>query len=121
MPVRCTIDHSQRLVEVLLDGQVGLEQANELFDKIEAANAVPYLKLIEATNAPAKIDEKVLAAVGARMMRNQSRAPVAVVVPPSGPLDGLARLFLLLVEVDNTRGRVFRNIDDARAWLKTQK
>jgi hypothetical protein len=121
MPIRWTIDHSERLVDAVLDGEISLEDTAQFFDAIEAADAVPYRKLIDATNTPAKIDEKILGIAGERMARNQSRSPIAVVVPATGPIDGLARLFLLVALVDSERARVFRDAAAARQWLDTRK
>ena len=75
MPIRWTINDSERLVDVILDGEVSQEDATQLFDAVEAVDAIPYCKFVDATNTPAKIDEKVLAIVGGRMARNQSRLP----------------------------------------------
>jgi hypothetical protein len=121
MPARWTIDHSEKLVEAVIDGVVGLEEAIAFFDALEAENAVSYRKLIDATSAPAKIDSQIMAIVGARMARNRSEAAFAVVVPSSGPLDGLARLYLLVVDSDSGRARVFRDKAEARQWLETRK
>jgi hypothetical protein len=121
MPIRWTVDHAERLVDVVLDGETSQEDVEQFFDAIDAADAVPYRKFVDATNTPAKIDEKILAIVGNRMARNESRGPIAVVVPATGPVDGLARLFLLVAEVDGSRSRVFRDTATARQWLDTRK
>ena len=121
MPIRWTVDHAERLVEAVLDGEVSQDDTTQFFDGLEAANAIPYRKFVDATNTPAKIDEKVLALVVERMARNQSRSPIAVVVPATGPVDGLARLFLLIAEADGDRSRVFRDAASARQWLDTRQ
>lgn len=121
MPIRWTVDHEERLVELVLDGDVSIEDATQFFDALEAANAVPYRKFVDATNTPAKIDEKLLAVVAGRMARNQSRSPIAVLVPATGPVHGLARLFLLIAEADGDRSRVFRDAAAARQWLETRQ
>ncbi|HTR86384.1 MAG TPA: hypothetical protein VMI56_18020 [Reyranella sp.] len=121
MPIRYNIDHSEGLVEVFLDGEISAKEATDFFDLLETEKAVPYRKLIDATNTPAKIDNDILAIVGTRMARNQSLAAFAVVVPASGPLDGLARLFLLIVEAVSSRAQVFRSIEEARQWLAARK
>lgn len=121
MPIRWTVDHAERLVEAVLEGGVSKEDATQFFDAIEAANAIPYRKFVDATNTPGKIDEKVLALVAERMARNKSRSPIAVVVPATGRVDGLARLFLLIAEADGDRSRVFRDAAAARQWLDTRQ
>jgi hypothetical protein len=121
MPIRWTINHSERLVDAVLDGEISQEDTTKFFDGIESADAIPYRKLIDATKTSAKIDEKILAIAGERMARNQSRSPIAVVVPATGPIDGLARLFLLVAVVESDRARVFRDAAAARQWLDTRK
>ena len=121
MPIRWTVNHAERLVEAVLDGKVSKEDAAQFFDAIEAANAIPYRKFVDATDTPAKIDEKILATVAERMARNGSRSPIAVVVPATGPVDGLARLFLIIAEADGDRSRVFRDAAAARQWLDTRQ
>jgi hypothetical protein len=121
MPIRWTVNHAERLVDAALDGDVSQEDATQFFDAMEEADAIPYRKFVDATNTPAKIDEKVLAIVADRMARNRSRSPIAVVVPATGPVDGLARLFLLIAEADGDRSRVFRDVTAARQWLDTRK
>ena len=61
MPIRWTVNHAERLVDLALDGEVSQEDATQFFDAIEAAGAIPYRKFVDATNTPAKIDEKILA------------------------------------------------------------
>ena len=121
MPIRWTVNHAERLVDAVLDGEITKDDATQFFDAIEAADAIPYRKFVDATNTPAKIDEKILAIVGDRMARNRSRSPIAVVVPATGPVDGLARLFLLVAEADGDRSRVFRDAAAARQWLDTRQ
>ncbi len=119
MAVRWTIEHSRRLVEVTFEGAAGMEGVTQLFDALEAENAIPYRKLFDATAAAGKIDDRFLAMVGKRIAGYQNPGPRAVVVPPSGPVDGLARLFIFLVDLDG-RARVFRNGAEARQWLEGQ-
>jgi len=121
IPIRWTINHSEQFVDAVLDGEISQEDTTQFFDAIEAAEAIPYRKLVDATKTPAKIDEKVLAISAERMARNGSRSPIAVIVPATGPIDGLARLFLLIAEVDGDRARVFREATAARQWLDARK
>lgn len=86
MPIRWTVNHAERLVDVVLDGEISKDDATQFFDAIEAADAIPYRKFVDATNTPAKIDEKILATVGDRMARNRSRSglpPAAIPVRES--------------------------------------
>ena len=121
IPIRWTINHSEQFVDAVLDGEISQEDTTQFFDALEAAEAIPYRKLVGATKTPAKIDEKILAIAAERMARNRSRSPIAVIVPATGPIDGLARLFLLIAEVDGDRARVFREATAARQWLDARK
>lgn len=51
MPIRWTVNHAERLVELVLDGDVSIEDATHFFDGLEAANAIPYRKFVDATNS----------------------------------------------------------------------
>ena len=59
MAVRWTIDHSAKRVEVTLEGDTGPDEAARFFDALEAAQAIPYSKLLDATLAVVKIDNRV--------------------------------------------------------------
>ena len=45
MPIRCTINHSERLVDAVLDGEISQEDTTQFFDAIEAA--VAWLKSVQ--------------------------------------------------------------------------
>ncbi|HZQ00105.1 MAG TPA: hypothetical protein VFB13_11235 [Reyranella sp.] len=121
MPVRWTIDHAEKLVEVAVEGETSRDDAAGFLDAIEAEQAIPYRKLLDCTLAAPRIDEPVMAFVGARIAAYRNPGPIAVIVPASGPIDGLARLFLLVVEIDNTRARVFRAVAEGRQWLEARR
>ncbi len=114
---RWTFDHAGKLVEIVLVGDTGPEETERFFDEFEAANAIPYRKLVDASKAIAKIDDKVMAIVSARLAKykDMNPGPVAVVVH-STYFDSLARLFLLAVDAER-HARVFRTVPEARDWL----
>ena len=121
MSIRWTIDHGQKLVEVVMEGETVRDEAMALFDAIEGEDAIPYRKLFDSTAIAAKMDEQLMAEVGSRIAKYRNPGPFAVVVPPRGPADGFARLFLLIVEINSSRARVFRDIAEARQWLETRR
>ena len=119
MPLRWTIDHSQRLVEVFADGESGPDEYTAMLDAIEDANAVPYRKLLDATRLKAGPSAgNNMPAFASRIAAYAHAGPFAVLVAP-GPADGLARLFLLLADAQG-RARVFRDAAEARQWLDSQ-
>ena len=117
MPAYWKFDHDRKLVEIVLVDATGPEEAERFFDAFEAANAIPYRKLVDATKATAEIDDKVMAIVTARLAkyRDMNPGPLAVAVH-SVYFDSLAKLFLLAVDAER-RARVFRTVPEARAWL----
>ena len=115
MPARWSFDHSRRLVEIVLEGDTGEAEALRFFDELEAANAQPYRKLIDAREATPRIDERLLKLVTTRISGYRNPGPIAAVVD-GAYFDGLAKLFLLAVDAER-RARVFRTVDEARDWL----
>ncbi len=114
---RWTFDHARKLVEIVLVNDTGPEETERFFDEFEAANAISYRKLVDATKAIARIDDRVMAIVSARLARYKAMnpGPVAVVVH-SVYFDSLAKLFLLAVDAERN-ARVFRTVPEARDWL----
>ncbi len=114
---RWKFDHDKRLVDLVLEGDTSAEEARRFFEEFEAAGAIPYAKLIDATNATPKIDEKIMGMVSERtaFYRTQNPGPLAVVVQ-GAYFDGLAKLFLLAVDLDG-HTRLFKTVSEARQWL----
>jgi hypothetical protein len=119
MGVRWTIDHSARRVEITLEGETGPDEAVRFFDALEAAQAIPYSKLLDATLAVVKIDNRVMAIVGQRIAGYVNPGPIAVVLPARG-LEGHAKLFAMAVDAES-RTRMFRTSIEAREWLDSIK
>jgi len=119
MAVRWTIDHSAGRVEIALEGETGPDEAARFFDALEAAQAIPYGKLLDATQAVVKIDNRVMAIVGQRIAGYVNPGPIAVVLPARG-LEGHAKLFAMAVDAES-RTRIFRTAIEAREWLDSIK
>ena len=115
MPVCWNIDHSQRFVEVVAEGHCEAREFVTMLDAVEAEGAVPYRKLIDVVRLTGPLSGENLSAVAERVGRLRDAGPIAAVVP-SGPADGLARLFVLLADAQG-RARVFRVEAVARGWL----
>ena len=119
MPVRWNIDPARQLVEVVAEGDGDASDFAEMMDAIEAANAVPYRKLIDVRLLTGRLHGGNLGPMAERVARYQNPGPFAVLVASGGPQDGLARLFVLIAEVQS-RARVFRVEAEAREWLMAQ-
>ncbi len=119
MPVRWNIDPSRQLVDIVADGDCDISDFTKLMDAIEAANAVPYKKFIDVRLLTGQLQGGNLSPMGERITRYPNAGPFAVLVASGGPQDGLARLFVLIAEVQR-RARVFRVESEAREWLMSQ-
>ena len=119
MPARWTFDHPLKRVEIILEGETTADDARRFLDALEAANAVPYGKLFDATRAIPRIDNQALAVVGSRIATFKNPGPIAIVMPAGGLLEGNAKLFTRAVDVDS-RTRVFRTVAEAREWLDSK-
>jgi len=120
MPVRWNIDHSQRLVEAVAEGPSEPGELMKLLDAIEAEHAIAYRKLFDGSRVVARLDGRAMGPLAARISAygKAGAGPLAIVVPTSGPADGIARLFVLLGDAEG-RARVFRSTAEAREWLNT--
>ena len=119
MPVRWTFDHSLKRVEIVMEGETSPDDATRFLDALEAANAVSYGKLFDATRVIPKIDNRALAIVGSRIATFRNPGPIAIVMPAGGVLEGNAKLFTMAVDADS-RTRVFRTVTEAREWLDSR-
>lgn len=116
MPLRWIIDHAQRLIEIIVEGESDSAAFTKLLDAIEAEGAVGYRKLLDVSGATGRMDGRDMPKIAERVSQYRNAGPFAVVAAPKGPTDGLARLFVLLAEAQD-RGRVFREAQPAREWL----
>ena len=121
MPLRWEIHHEQRLVHIVAEGPVTLEEMEAHFDAIMVADAMPYAKLFDATRAePIYGDDDVLK-MGARLSAYTSTVasgPLAVV----GLSEEVEITYKRFVNISPSRRptRLFRTEAEARAWLATQ-
>ena len=119
MPVRWTVDHARELFEVVGEGPAQPADMHAILDAMEKENAVSYRKLIDARKIVAAFDGRNFGPLIARLAAFENPGPFAFVVPTGGPADGVSRLFLLVSDLES-RGRIFRDIEEARAWLMTR-
>ncbi|MDI1287886.1 MAG: STAS/SEC14 domain-containing protein [Reyranella sp.] len=121
MPMRWTIQHPEKFVHIVAEGAVTLKEMEEHFDALLVADAMPYAKLFDATNAdPIYSDEDVMT-MGARLSAytaTVASGPLAVV----GLSDHVEITFRRFVNVSPSKrpARLFKTEAQARAWLATQ-
>ena len=121
MPLRWEILHSQKLVHIVAEGPVTLKEMEDHFDALFIADAMPYAKLFDATNAdPIYSDEDVMT-MGARLSAYTATVdsgPLAVV----GLSDHVEMTFRRFVNVSPSKrpAALFKTEAEARAWLAIQ-
>jgi SpoIIAA-like len=121
MPVRWEISHPQKLVHVVIDGEVTLKQMEEHFDALVVANALGYRKLVDATSARPLYDNDDVMTMGARLSAYTASFP-------SGPLavvsvtSAVQAAFRRFVNISPSKrpARLFKTEAEARAWLAEQ-
>lgn len=121
MPVRWEILHPQKLVYVVIDGEVTLKQMEEHFDALVLANALGYRKLVDATSAkPVYVLDDVMT-MGARLSAytaNFPSGPLAVVSATNAVRDAFKRF--VNISPSKRPAKLFKTEAEARAWLAEQ-
>ena len=118
MPLRWQILHPQKLVHIVAEGKVTLKEMEEHFDAILVADAMPYAKLFDATNAePIYSDDDVMT-MGARLSAytaTVASGPLAVV----GLTDLVEETFRRFVNISPSKrpARLFKTEAEALVWL----
>lgn len=118
MPLRWEILHPQKFVHIVAEGPVTLKEMEDHFDAIYIADAMPYAKLFDATNAePIYSDEDVMT-MGARLSAYTATVgsgPLAVI----GLSDEVETTFRRFINVSPSKrpAALFRTEAEARAWL----
>ena len=123
MPMRWTISHDARLVEVTADGPVTLPEIEAYFDALIVAGAQPYAKLLDATTMEARLSDADVMAIGARMsayIKDQKweGGPAAFVATSRANREFIKR-FINLAATPR-EAKIFQTVDDARRWLDGQ-
>jgi hypothetical protein len=118
MPLRWQILHPQKLVHIVADGKVTLKEMEAHFDAILVADAMPYAKLFDASNAePIYSDDDVMT-MGARLSAytaTVASGPLAVV----GLSDLVAETFARFINISPSKrpARLFKTEAEALVWL----
>ena len=121
MPLRWEIFHDEKLVHIVAEGSMTLQDMEAHFDALVVANVLSYAKLFDATRGdPVYSDDDVMT-MGARLSAYTSTfesGPLAVV----GLSDEVQTVYKRFVNISPSKrpARLFKTEAEARAWLATQ-
>lgn len=120
MPLRWQVLHDERLVHVIAEGPVTMQEMEDHFDALSVAGALSYCKLFDATRASPIYDDDDVMAMGARLsayVATQTSGPLAVV----GDGELIRATFRRFVNISPSRrpAKLFTSEEKARAWLAT--
>lgn len=121
MPLRVEIYPDRRLVHVVAQGPVTIEDMEEHFDALVVANALPYAKLFNASLLEPVYDDQDVIRLGARLSAytaNFDSGPLAVV----GRDEQVVGAFRRFVNISPSKrpARIFPTEAKALAWLRLQ-
>jgi len=121
MPLHWQILPEQKLVHIVADGPITLQDMEAHFDAIVVADAMPYAKLFDATRAAPVYDDKDVLLMGARLSAYTATlesGPLAVI----GTSDALQVAFARFVNISPSQrpAKLFKTEAEARAWLAAQ-
>ena len=118
MPLRFQVDHAQRTVVGVAEGDVTLQDVIDFTLEIERHNAAGYHKIVDVMAGTSKLSAEDFVAYRGHMRgRQRAHGPLALVTSDrNGPL---ARLFAQFTAKERPAG-VFGSIHDARKWLRDQ-
>jgi hypothetical protein len=118
MPVQWTVSRQTRLVIAVASGDLRLQDIETYLDEIVRANALPYRKIFDMTQAIPNLSDDDLMALGARIRAYiplSEIGPLAIVAATDEAYQQ-ARMFAALAVADRPI-RIFRELHLARRWL----
>jgi hypothetical protein len=118
MPLRWQVLHDQKLIHIVADGIVTLQDMEEHFDALVLENALPYAKLFDATRVDPSYDDHDMLMMGARLTAYTSTmgsGPLAVF----GKGKALKTAFKRFVNMSPSErpAMLFKTEAEARVWL----
>ncbi|HZP99441.1 MAG TPA: hypothetical protein VFB13_07880 [Reyranella sp.] len=118
MPLRFQVDHVQRTVVGVAEGDVTLQDVIEFTLEIERNGAAGYHKIVDVMGGTSRLSIEDFVAYRERMRgRPRAHGPLALVTSDrNGPL---ARLFAQFTAKERP-AQVFASIHEARKWLREQ-
>ena len=117
MPLRFQVDHAQRTVVGVAQGEVSLKDVIDFTLEIEKNNAAGYHKIVDVMEGTSLLTRDDFVAYRERM-RSLQRAHGALALVTGDRNGPLARLFAQFTG-EQRPAAVFTSIHDARKWLKT--
>ena len=121
VPITWKIDHEQRMLTAVCEGDVTLGDLEQYLDAVVVAGSMPYKKLFDGTQGDSAMTDEEMMALGARIRAYHgagTMGPLAIVVT-TDHTHGLARLFGALAAADRPI-KIFRDVRAARRWLEAQ-
>lgn len=121
MAVRYRIDTEKRIARITVDGQPGPEEHDRIRREMVAdPDYVPGMPILLDNRGRKEPSDKERVQEFAMETRSSpvaiERARVAIVVASTAEF-GMARMYALLTEQSPQETRVFRDMDEAEAWL----
>lgn len=121
MPLTFKIDHQERFVTANAKGRVVLKDVEDYFDALMVQDAMPYPKLVDATEAEFVASDDDMMMLGARVSAYSvvdPRGPICLVAVTSEAIDMLRRFTNL---GGATRpAKIVGTVDEGREWLAGQ-
>jgi len=118
MPLHWKIAPLEHMVVAVFEGEVGLDEVLAYFAALDAAGAIYYRKLMDATHGTCRFSEGEIARLAAQagaFDRSGTPGPMAVVTGAAGNDPFVTNLRALTPK--GRRLRTFSNIHEARRWL----
>jgi len=118
VPITWTIDHNQRLLTAVCEGNVTLRDLEEYLDAVVVAGSMPYRKLFDGSRGDSALSDEEMMMLGARIRAYHGDGPMGAlaIVVTTEHTQGLARLFGALAVADRPI-KIFRELHLARQWL----
>jgi hypothetical protein len=109
------------LVIAVAKGNLRLADIEHYLDAVVTANALPYRKIFDMTQATPKLSDDDLMALGARIRAYIPLSPIGplAIVATTDESYQQARMFAALAEADRPI-KIFRELHLARQWLDAQ-
>lgn len=118
MPVEWTISQPHQLVIAVARGELRLEDIERYLDGVTVANALPYRKIFDTSNARMMLSDADMMALGARIQayfKVDRLGPLAIIAVTDRSYQQ-ARLFETLAEGERPV-KIFGDLQAARRWL----
>jgi hypothetical protein len=121
VPITWKIDHDQRMLTAVCQGDVTLVDLEEYLDAVVVAGSMPYRKLFDGTRGDSTLTDEEMMLLGARIRAYHAAGPMGplAIVVVTEHTHGLARLFGALAAADRPI-KIFRDLRAARRWLDAQ-